>query len=60
MSERDKATEDLLQIVKIMGANMPSEIAARVLALRDTDRAAFVEALEIVYAKHHPRPKPRV
>lgn len=60
MNEPEKSTADLLQAVRVLGANMPAEIAARVLALRDTDRDAFVQALQIVYEKHHPRAEQKV
>lgn len=47
-AERDKATDDLLSVVKAMGANLSPTIAGRVLELRDADHAAYVKALELI------------
>ncbi len=46
--ERDKATDDLLGVVKTTGANLSPAIAGRVLGLRDTDHAAYVKVLELI------------
>jgi hypothetical protein len=44
-AERDKATDDLLSVVKAMGANLSPTIAGRVLELRD---AVFIPGYDWV------------